>query len=158
MGYGDIPKYKRYIPTSSIFGIWDIPGISQKIAGTLFLSVFLGYGISLVYPKKIPVHAFFQFFGDMGYSRDIPKKLTVNSFKQKSGDMGYPKSIPKIVPYTGIPLFLDFLDLGQWITLVDRRLDGCDGMSHGNNSILQFNYKQIFVLELNQRQLQYTAS
>ena len=53
MGYTrDIPKNSWYISFISFFGIWNIPGISQKISGTYVFSVFMGYGIFKGYPPK----------------------------------------------------------------------------------------------------------
>ena len=48
-----IPKYCWYILFISFFGIWNIPGISQKNSGTYNFSVFMGYGIFKGYPQKL---------------------------------------------------------------------------------------------------------
>ena len=53
MGYTRyIPKYCWYILIFSFFGIWNIPGISQKKSGTYVFSVFMGYGIFKGYSKN----------------------------------------------------------------------------------------------------------
>ena len=76
MGYPrDIPKKIRYIETFNFLGYGISHGIYQKKSGTQKFSVFLGYGISLGYPIKFPVHRVSLFFRDMGYSRDISQKV-----------------------------------------------------------------------------------
>ena len=102
MGY---PKKFPVHRNFQFFGIWDIPGISQKKSGTQNFSDFWDMGYPKVYPKKFPVHRKFLFLWDMGYSRDIPSNSRYIEFFPFFWDKGYCRDIPKCQGYMGFSTF-----------------------------------------------------
>ena len=70
-------------------------GIFQNINGTYLPRQFSGYGIYQGYPKKLPVHYFYQFFWDMGYPWYIPKKFRYMLFFSFLGIWDIPGISPK---------------------------------------------------------------